>query len=117
MYNHSNNKSWRKNEKKEDTVTTEAVETKSSIDETTEAKKDNTKETSLTLGQIDGEVYTNKIFNIKFDAGANQMTLLTDSELGQMGNIKSGDRIVNIVYVTTDANLAKTVMDMFTKAE
>lgn len=32
-------------------------------------------------------------------------------------NIKSGNRIVNIVYVTTDANLAKTVMDMFTKAE
>ena len=31
--------------------------------------------------------------------------------------LQSGDRIVNIVYVTTDANLAKTGMDMFTKAE
>ena len=88
-------------EKKEDAVTTEAAETKSSIDETTEAKKDNTGGTSLTLGQIDGEVYTNKMFNIKFDAGANQMTLLTDSELGQMGN--STDR--------NDLDAVKSILD------
>ena len=81
-------------EKKEDAVTTEAVETKNTAEETTEIKKTDTKETSLILGQIDGEVYANKMFNIK-----------------------SGNRIVNIVYVTTDANLAKTVMDMFTKVE
>ena len=88
-------------EKKEDAVTTEAAETKSSIDETTEAKKDNTGETSLILGQIDGEVYTNKMFNIKFDAGANQMTLLADSELGQMGN--STDR--------NDLDAVKSILD------
>ena len=41
------------------------------------------------------------MFNIKFDAGANQMTLLTDSELGQMGN--STDR--------NDLDAVKSILD------
>lgn len=95
-------------------VTTEAAETKSSIDETTEAKKDNTGETSLTLGQIDGEVYTNKMFNIKFDAGANQMTLLTDSELGQMGNSTDRNDLDAVKSILDSGNV---FMDMYANGE
>lgn len=101
-------------EKKEDAVTTEAAETKSSIDETTEAKKDNTGGTSLTLGQIDGEVYTNKMFNIKFDAGANQMTLLTDSELGQMGNSTDRNDLDAVKSILDSGNV---FMDMYANGE
>lgn len=101
-------------EKKEDAVTTEADETKSSIDETTEAKKDNTGETSLILGQIDGEVYTNKMFNIKFDAGANQMTLLADSELGQMGNSTDRNDLDAVKSILDSGNV---FMDMYANGE
>jgi lipoprotein len=101
-------------EKKEDAVTTEAAETKSSIDETTEAKKDNTGGTSLILGQIDGEVYTNKMFNIKFDAGANQMTLLTDSELGQMGNSTDRNDLDAVKSILDSGNV---FMDMYANGE
>lgn len=101
-------------EKKEDAVTTEAAETKSSIDETTEEKKDNTGGTSLTLGQIDGEVYTNKMFNIKFDAGANQMTLLTDSELGQMGNSTDRNDLDAVKSILDSGNV---FMDMYANGE
>ena len=54
------------------------------------------------------------MFNIKFDAGANQMTLLTDSELGQMGNSTDRNDLDAVKSILDSGNV---FMDMYANGE
>ena len=98
---------------KTEKVETSATESKEETQKTDENKTEETKE-SLSEAKIDdlsgvieGNVYTNKAFNIKFDADANGMVLASPEELAALGQDAPEGHLEVYAY---DSTYTKTVM-------
>lgn len=93
----------------------EITDIKAYMEKTVEEQKKINEEYKVENAKL--EITTTKLLGEDVPCIYNEVTSGDVTQYNIQAFIKSGDRIVNIVYVTTDANLAKTGMDMFTKAE